>query len=653
MRQRRPESAREQPASWTWVVPWVLIIATAPLLSCVVFPSAGQDEIRSSPTAQRSAEEAGVGPGLQSATSTNPASGGLSHATVIAPPSEAEATGPALAAGLTRRTEISTGQMLNAMLGVSSYDPRWFYVRYDRGDWQPTYSEPRWDVSARGKLMNFRASRAVTNDDHLADEIEQPDANTDVVIANLDSYREHGFLMLTIGLQTHLGDGYGTAFNPDGSLKPDWLARARRLIEAADERGMIIQTYLFFQGHDQHFADEEAIRRAVRDYTDWLIANDYRNVIIEIANEYNHSGFDYDLIGSDKGMVSLIQLAKSRFTDLRLPVTVSSANRDFDQALRAVADITLIHGNNSSPEEDISAVSTLYASDSAPGPIVMNEDDNTKPNRNPNVLDGKTLADELRTATGIFRAGGSWGMMVEDWNQSYPYQWSLGADATLADLPQPMKVRNYVRAVHDGIKALTTAQTSVSLDRLYFPETRQFVSLGFKAFWERNGGLMVFGMPLSPEYKEKTITVQDFERQRFEWHPEFTGTPYDILLTRLGGVAAERAKLIETIPFQPLPDGAQSDGFCDFVPETRHRLCGGFRDYWRSHGLDLGDSGYSHRESLALFGYPISEEFNDPATGRTVQYFERARFEYHPQNPEPYRILLTRLGADLLGHDSG
>jgi hypothetical protein len=72
------------------------------------------------------------------------------------------------------------------------------------------------------------------------------------------------------------------------------------------------------------------------------------------------------------------------------------------------------------------------------------------------------------------------------------------------------------------------------------------------------------------------------------------------------------------------------------------------RPYWEEHGRELGDPGVSERESLALFGYPISEEFIDPATGLVTQYFERARFEWHPNNPEPYRVLLGRLAADRL-----
>nr|PZN67601.1 MAG: hypothetical protein DIU58_02845 [Sphaerobacter thermophilus] len=100
--------------------------------------------------------------------------------------------------------------------------------------------------------------------------------------------------------------------------------------------------------------------------------------------------------------------------------------------------------------------------------------------------------------------------------------------------------------------------------------------------------------------------------------------------------------------FAPLPGDTPSDANCTFFPQTGHRLCFGFKEYWESHGLEFGDPGVSYRESLALFGYPISEEFTDPDTGLTVQYFERARFEFHPDNPEPHRVLLGRLGADLV-----
>jgi hypothetical protein len=100
--------------------------------------------------------------------------------------------------------------------------------------------------------------------------------------------------------------------------------------------------------------------------------------------------------------------------------------------------------------------------------------------------------------------------------------------------------------------------------------------------------------------------------------------------------------------FNPIPTDAEHPVGCRYLAETRHRLCGEFRPYWERHGLEFGDPGVAFRVSLALFGYPISEEFVDPATGLVTQYFERARFEWHPDNPEPYRVLLGRLAADRL-----
>src|SRR5207244_9299315 len=46
--------------------------------------------------------------------------------------------------------------------------------------------------------------------------------------------------------------------------------------------------------------------------------------------------------------------------------------------------------------------------------------------------------------------------------------------------------------------------------------------------------------PLSEEVSENGLTVQYFERARFEWHPENAGTPYEVLLGRLGADAAAR-----------------------------------------------------------------------------------------------------------------
>lgn len=179
-------------------------------------------------------------------------------------------------------------------------------------------------------------------------------------------------------------------------------------------------------------------------------------------------------------------------------------------------------------------------------------------------------------------------------------------------------------------------------DCRYFPETGHNLCGAFLRYWEANGGLTIFGYPISAEFNERSsrdgqvYLVQYFERNRFEYHPANAGTPYEVLLGLLGNDLA-RGRGGEA-PFQPVSD---AEGDRTFFPETGHTLGGVFRDYWVANG------------GLAVFGFPISEEFFEynPADGRVyrVQYFERNRFEYHPENAgTPYEVLLGLLGNRLV-----
>ncbi len=171
-------------------------------------------------------------------------------------------------------------------------------------------------------------------------------------------------------------------------------------------------------------------------------------------------------------------------------------------------------------------------------------------------------------------------------------------------------------------------------DRVYFPQTGHTLAYGFKQFWDTHGGLAVFGYPISEEFSErdaatgKTYTVQYFERYRFEYHPEFAGTPYEVSLGLLGVQTAP-----QQYPTAPNPDNTSVLYFAT----TRHTLTGAFRTYWEMHG------------GLEMFGYPISEPFEQG--GVLVQYFERARFELHSNLPAGSQVLLSRLGVTLARED--
>ena len=67
-----------------------------------------------------------------------------------------------------------------------------------------------------------------------------------------------------------------------------------------------------------------------------------------------------------------------------------------------------------------------------------------------------------------------------------------------------------------------------------FVETRRLLCPPFRAYWEQRGGLAIYGLPLTDARIENGRLVQYFERNRFEYHPENAGTPYEVLLGLLG-----------------------------------------------------------------------------------------------------------------------
>jgi Cu-Zn family superoxide dismutase len=192
------------------------------------------------------------------------------------------------------------------------------------------------------------------------------------------------------------------------------------------------------------------------------------------------------------------------------------------------------------------------------------------------------------------------------------------------------------------------ADAQAQQDERCFTETSYCISGRIREFWEQNGGLAVFGLPIGPQQEEtiegNPLQVQWFERARLELHPE-NARPYDVLLGRLGADRlAQQARDWFTFP----KSEAQED--CRYFPETGHNVCGAILTAWRANGLEFdGRSGKSEAENLALFGLPLSDQQPETIEGKeyTVQWFERARFELHPENQPPYDVLLGRLGVEV------
>ena len=174
-----------------------------------------------------------------------------------------------------------------------------------------------------------------------------------------------------------------------------------------------------------------------------------------------------------------------------------------------------------------------------------------------------------------------------------------------------------------------------------FQETGKSLCGRFLQYWQTHGQVAQQGFPITNAGTEvsdidgKTYVVQYFERAVFEYHPE-NAVPNDVLLSLLGFIRYD----------QKYPGGTSGqtpNTEANSVPfsQTGKRIGGLFLDYWKAHG------------GLAQQGLPVSDEFSETSdvNGQTykVQYFERAVFEWHPENAAPYNILLSQLGSARYG----
>ncbi|MEX2426289.1 MAG: glycosyl hydrolase [Thermomicrobiaceae bacterium] len=175
----------------------------------------------------------------------------------------------------------------------------------------------------------------------------------------------------------------------------------------------------------------------------------------------------------------------------------------------------------------------------------------------------------------------------------------------------------------------------------YFEPTGHELREPFLRYWEDHGGLAMFGYPTSRVFEVRGRKVQYFERARFEYWPENAGTQWEVQLGLLGRYESRDHSFEQDDP--PPEDQGNVNEEDDWVyfPQTGQFLAGAFRDYWENNG------------GLDIFGYPISPEFEEvsPIDGQTyiVQYFERARFEWHPEHAgTEHEVLLGLLGNQVL-----
>jgi hypothetical protein len=178
-----------------------------------------------------------------------------------------------------------------------------------------------------------------------------------------------------------------SAIDPDGNLRPAYLGRLQRILDKADELGMVAIVGYFYFGQDQRLKDEAAVRRAVLNATSWILDHGYRNVLVEVNNECNIA-YDHDILKPPR-VTELIQLVQNQTRDgRRLMVstsfggTTSGGQRDHPDtpitaAVAKQSDFVLIHGNGPNDPALIKrCITATRGLSGRPVPVVINEDPN-------------------------------------------------------------------------------------------------------------------------------------------------------------------------------------------------------------------------------------------------------------------------------------
>lgn len=250
------------------------------------------------------------------------------------------------------------------------------------------------DRRIEGLLFNSRMVQALFDDENpVTRELWKypdtgkwnPDRNTNEFCAMLPAYRSHGLLAVTVGLQgggsIYRPEVYGqyvnTAFTPAGEFKKPYFDRLLRVLEAADNAGMVVIVNYFYVAHMRKFP-EAAVHPLIEKITAWLLQTGYRNILVDVANE-SAPWWKYPVL--EPGRIhQAIETAKGvTVNGRRLLVSVSTAGGDQipEPAWVKAGDFALPHGNGCMPGElraKIRRIREVPEYRKRPCPIVVNED---------------------------------------------------------------------------------------------------------------------------------------------------------------------------------------------------------------------------------------------------------------------------------------
>jgi hypothetical protein len=312
---------------------------------------------------------------------------------------------------------------------------------------RPTYEGRTWKGHRiEGLLLNSRMVQGIFDDlnPQTVGLWAYPDTgewdaerNVSEFISSMPEWRAHGLLAFTLCLQGGSPQGYSnqqpwinSAFESDGSLRPDYMARTRRIVRKADELGMIVILGCYYFGQDERLKDELAIKRGADLATQWVLDEGFRNVIMEVDNECNVNKYDHAILKPDR-VHELIDRVKGRTKNgRRLLVGTSYGGGAVpkENVVRA-SDFLLMHGNGVKEPKRIAEMVRQARSVKGytPKPILFNEDDHFDFDQSENNFIA-AVGEHAGWGYFDYRLGGGSKENFAEGYQSIPVDWGITHD---------------------------------------------------------------------------------------------------------------------------------------------------------------------------------------------------------------------------------
>lgn len=270
---------------------------------------------------------------------------------------------------------------------------------------KPTYAGRSWKgKKIEGLLLNSRMVQGVFDDRNslTVDKWKYPDTgkwdanrNTREFVAAMPEWRAHGLLSFTVCMQGGSPEGYSKqqpwetgAYEADGTLIPEYLDRLRLILDKADELGMVPIVGCFYFGQDQRLENDRAVRKALTGTVEWILSREYKNVLLEVANECDVRSYDHAILRPELIPLLVKEAQGVKRRGRRLLVGTSFGGRAIPtEGVAAVSDFLLIHGNGVKDPAIITEMvrRTRALKSYRPMPILFNEDDHfdfDQPNNN-------------------------------------------------------------------------------------------------------------------------------------------------------------------------------------------------------------------------------------------------------------------------------